>query len=199
MRILHAASEVYPLLKTGGLGDVTAALVPALRRLGVEARLLVPGLPTILDGLDDLERVAALPDIAGVGDIALLNGRLRGSAVPAFVIAAPDLYERPGNPYLGPDGKDWPDNHRRFALLGRTAADLAAEIWPADVVHAHDWHAALAPAYLAARGGAGPGSVFTVHNLAFQGLFPPAFLRRSACRPISSPSRAWSSTARSPS
>jgi starch synthase len=97
--------------------------------------------------------------------------------VPAYFIHAPQFYERPGNPYLGPNGSDWPDNHLRFALLGHVAArfaDGSFDGWRPDVIHGHDWHAGLAPAYVAARGGDRPGTVFTVHNLAFHGQFPAA-------------------------
>jgi len=176
MRVLFVASEVYPLLKTGGLADVAGALPPALRELGVDVRLLLPGFPAILKGLDSVEKVSTLTAYPGARDVTLLSGRLPDSGVRAFVVDAPAFYDRPGNPYLGPDGKDWPDNDRRFALLGRAVLDVVPDIWDADVVHAHDWHAGLAPAYLAARrqDGSGPAtpSVFTIHNLAFQGLFP---------------------------
>ena len=179
MRVLHVASEAYPLVKTGGLGDVAAALPPAQCAAGAEARLVVPGYPAVLAGLADIEPVAALPPYAGAPDARLVLGRLPPAGPPTFAVVAPALYERPGDPYLGPDGHDWPDNHRRFALLGRTAAAVATTTWPADVVHAHDWHAGLAPAYLRAfadGGAAVPASVFTIHNLAFPGIFPPEVL-----------------------
>ena len=95
------------------------------------------------------------------------------------MLDAPHLYDRPGNPYLGPDGLDWPDNAQRFAALARVGADIAKGAIPGfapDVVHAHDWQGALAPAYLHYDGGARPGTVLTIHNLAFQGHFPAAVL-----------------------
>ena len=165
MRVLHVAAEAYPLVKTGGLGDVAAALPPAQCAAGAEARLVLPGYPAVLAGLAGIEPVATLPPYAGASDVRLVLGRLPPAGLPTFAVVAPALYERPGDPYLGPDGHDWPDNHRRFAVLGRTAAAIATSIWPADVVHAHDWHAGLAPAYLRARAEPGPASVFTIHNL----------------------------------
>ncbi len=97
------------------------------------------------------------------------------SGVPAYVIDAPYLYRREGNPYLDASGAEWSDNLQRFGLLGWVAAHLASgELdpdWSPDLVHAHDWHAAMACAYLAAHPGNTPRSVFTVHNLAYQGLF----------------------------
>ncbi|HVK55731.1 MAG TPA: glycogen synthase GlgA [Burkholderiales bacterium] len=176
MRVLYVAAEAYPLEKTGGLGDVTGALPPALIRQGLDVRLLLPGLPAIIKGMLDLKPVAKLEPAFSARAITLLAGRMPDSGVPAYVIDAPDLYERPGNPYLGPDGRDWGDNHQRFALLGSVAARLATgsldSRWTADVIHSHDWHAGLAPAYASAQSGPRPGTVFTIHNLAYQGLFP---------------------------
>ena len=178
MRVLHVASELYPLVKTGGLGDVLAALPPALHARGIDARLLLPGFPAIRGGIAGLQPVAEIGPAFGASFASVLCGRVPGSGVPAYVIDAPGLYDRPGNPYLGPDGRDWPDNFRRFALLGWAAAQAAEGLlgdWRPEIVHGHDWHAGLAAAYLAAAGRRA-ASVVTVHNLAFQGLFPPAVL-----------------------
>ena len=176
MRVLHVSAEIYPLVKTGGLGDVIAALPPAIARHGQDVRLLLPGLPGILAGVRDLKAVAHIAGSPGGVPATLLLGWLPDSAVPAYVIEAPHLYDRPGNPYLGPDGHGWPDNHSRFALLGWAAAQLAAgeadAAWTPHIVHGHDWHAGLAPAYIRARAIAA-GTVFTVHNIAYQGVFAP--------------------------
>ena len=176
MRILHVASEIFPLVKTGGLADVVAALPPALVKQGLDARLLLPGFPGILEGLRDLRTVIRLGPAFSAAVIDLKLGRLPDSGLPAYVIDAPFLYRRAGNPYLAPDGQDWRDNHRRFALLGWMAAHLGAgeldPAWVPDVVHAHDWHAGLAPVYMAQNPALPAKSVFTVHNLAFRGIFP---------------------------
>jgi len=176
IRVLYVASEIYPLIKTGGLADVTAALPPALLAGGVDVRLLLPGFPAIRAGLPRLRPVADFGAAFGAARVTVERGAMPDGDVPAYVLDAPQLYDRPGGPYAGPDGRDWPDNDRRFALLGWAAArfaDGAADAgWRPDIVHAHDWHAGLAPAYLAARGGYRAASVFTVHNLAYQGLFP---------------------------
>lgn len=191
LRVLHVAAELYPLVKTGGLADVTAALPPALARRGLDVRVLLPGLPDILAGLGPLKTLVSFGPAFGAGQVHLRLGRLPGSALPVYVIDAPFLYQRPGNPYQGPDGLGWSDNHLRFGLLGWVGAQVAAggldEQWAPHVVHCHDWHAGLAPAYLAARPGPRPLTVFTVHNLAYQGLFdapefpllglPPQFFR----------------------
>jgi starch synthase len=175
MRVLHVASEIYPLVKTGGLADVVGALPPALAEAGADVRLLLPGLAPILGVLLEARTLFQCGPAFGAARVAVRCGRLAPSGLVAYVIDAPYLYARPGNPYLGPDGKEWRDNHRRFGLLGWVGAHLAAgEIdpsWVPAVLHAHDWHAGLAPAYVAAHPGPSAATVCTVHNLAFQGLF----------------------------
>jgi starch synthase len=176
MRILHVAAEIYPLVKTGGLADVVAALPPALVKRGLDARLVLPGLPGILNGMTRLKPVVRIGPVFGAAAVTLLIGRLPDSGLLAYVIDAPFLYRREGNTYVAPDGQDWSDNHRRFALLGWVAAHLAAgELdadWRPDLVHAHDWHAGLVSLYMAQNPGLRTPTVFTIHNMAFQGNFP---------------------------
>lgn len=181
MRILQVSAELFPLLKTGGLADIAGALPLALMAAGQDARALLPGFPAIVAGVRDLAPVAEFTAPWGerfglrAGHVAIAGA----PPLPTYVIDAPALYDRPGNPYEDTTRQPYSDNHRRFALLGWAAAQLAQGLdpdWRPDVVHAHDWHAALAPAYLAfARRAGGPhvGTVFTVHNLAYQGLFAP--------------------------
>ena len=176
MRVLAVASEIYPLVKTGGLADVVGALPAALSKEGVATRTLVPGYPGVLAQARDARVVHAWPALFG-GPARLLATRVTG--LDLLVLDAPQLFDRPGNPYLGPDGRDWPDNALRFAALAQCAADVAgggiAGEAP-DVVHAHDWQAGLVPALLHYRGGPRPATVMTLHNLAFQGLFPRELL-----------------------
>lgn len=176
MRVLHAAAEVFPLVKTGGLADVVGALPQALIRQDADVRLVLPGYPPIVDAVLHQKVIADLGPLFGAGRVTLRLGTMPYSHVPAYVIDAPWLYRRAGGPYQAADGSEWADNLQRFALLGWMAAHLAAgELdpdWQPDLVHAHDWHAALACAYIAAHPGATAATVFTVHNLAFQGLFP---------------------------
>ena len=175
MRVLHVAAEVFPWVKTGGLADVLGALPQALTQAGADVRLLVPGYLALLDALQQQVVVAQLGPLFGAARVTLRRGNLAGSGVLAYVLDAPLLFRRAGNPYLGPDGQEWPDNLQRFALLGWAGAHLASgELdadWTPQVLHAHDWHAGAACAYLAAQPGASTRSVFTVHNLAYQGLF----------------------------
>ncbi len=180
MKILQVAAEVAPLVKTGGLADVVGALPDALARGGAPSRLLLPGFPAMRAALSGQRPVASLPCPWQTRPLTLVAGRLKplGDA-PAYLIVAPDLYERSGGPYADSHGVAWPDNHRRFAPLGWAARALAQGAdpqWCPDVVHAHDWHAGLAPAAMA-HAGVRAASVMTVHNLSYQGLFPAqAFL-----------------------
>jgi starch synthase len=174
--VLSVASEVFPLVKTGGLADVAGALPPALAAEGIPVRTLLPGYPPVMEALRDAQAVHAYAALQG-GPARILAAR--AAALDLFVLDAPHLYARPGNPYVGPDGKEWPDNGRRFAALAAAAADLGRGLVPAftpDIVHAHDWQAGLAPAYLHYGPRPRPRTVMTVHNLAFQGQFPPELL-----------------------
>jgi starch synthase len=173
MRALHAAAELFPWVKTGGLGDVIAALPPALAALDVDVRLVLPGFTAFLDALP-LTEIARLRTPFAAERVRIALAELPQSRVCGYLVDHPAFYDRPGSPYADPDGRDWPDNHRRFALLGWVAAALAQgadPAWRPDILHAHDWHAGLAPPYLRAAGAPVP-SVFTVHNLAYQGFFP---------------------------
>ncbi len=176
LRVLHVTAELYPWVKSGGLGDVAAALPPALAEFGVDVRLLLPGFAGFLDAFPGITDVARLHTPFSSERVRVSIAPVPGSKCAAYLVDQPAFYDRPGNPYAGPDGRDWPDNHRRFGLFAWIAAALARGAdpgWTPDILHVHDWHAGLAPAYLAAR--ALPGSVrtvFTIHNLAYQGLFP---------------------------
>jgi starch synthase len=173
MNVLHVAAEVFPLVKTGGLADVVAALPPALQAAGADVRLLLPGYPAVLDGLAGLQPVCDIGPVFGATRVRLLLGRLGDT--PAYVLDAPYRYRRGAGPYQDAGGADWSDNLARFALLGWAAAQLAAgELdadWTPDVLHAHDWHAGLACAHVDAHAPTRAATVFTVHNLAFQGRF----------------------------
>lgn len=178
MRVLQVCAELYPLLKTGGLADVTGALPPALALLGCEARVLVPGFPALKNGIQDQQLVVDLSGQFGADPVRLYRGLVPGSGTVAYVIDAPQFYDRHGNPYSDSANQAYLDNDRRFALLGRIAAWLAEHGdsgWRPQVVHGHDWHAGLAMAYLKARehqtGQRLAGTVYTVHNLAYQGVF----------------------------
>lgn len=185
MKVLYVCTELFPFLKTGGLADVSAGLPPALQALGCEVRLLLPAFPALLQAAAAVQPLAALPHGAtpwgrapALAHAELAQASLPGQPGPAYLLQAPALYERPGNPYFGPDGQDWRDNALRFAALGWAGACLGQGLdphWRPDVIHCHDWHTGLTPAYVRAFAEAGqatPATVFTIHNLAYQGLFP---------------------------
>ncbi|MGV3575787.1 MAG: glycogen synthase GlgA [Devosia sp.] len=171
MEVLSVASEVYPLIKTGGLADVAGALPAALAKNGVTMRTLVPGYPAVMAKLGQSREVYYFSDLFGVTG-RLIAGRAEG--LDLIVLDAPALYDRPGNPYMGPDGWDWPDNWKRFAALSWVAAELGTglvEGYRPQVIHAHDWQAGLVGAYVKYGPSATLKTVMTVHNMAFQGTF----------------------------
>ncbi|MGH6990200.1 MAG: glycogen synthase GlgA [Stellaceae bacterium] len=178
MRVLFASAEIYPLAKTGGLADVSAALPQALAALGVDVRPLVPGYRQALARATHKSVVAELRPFGDSGPSRLVAARLPDSDQPLWIVDCPRYFDRPGDPYRDEAGGDWPDNAARFAYFSRVAADLAMgrvlQDWRADIVHGNDWHTGLLPLLLGAENGARPGTVFTLHNLAYQGVFPAA-------------------------
>src|SRR5438876_8443437 len=188
LRVLHVAAELYPWVKSGGLGDVAAALPPALIAQGVDVRLLLPGFRDFLDAFPGIIDITRLETPFAGERVRVGLALLPGTESLAYLVDHPSFYDRPGNPYAGPDGSDWPDNHRRFGLFGWVAAELARgadRSWRPDLLHGHDWHTGLAPAYLAARpqGEGHVPTVFTIHNLAYRGLFPAALFPELALPP----------------
>jgi starch synthase len=176
LRILYATSEYAPLVKTGGLADVAGALPAALRRLGLDVRVLLPAYRGSIDALAPAGNATRLPSIARLPAADLLEVEFPGK-VPGWIVDCPSLYARGGGPYLDEAGADWQDNPLRFGLLSHAAALLGTARsgldWEAQVIHANDWQTALAPAYGALLHGAMVPSVVTVHNLAYQGAFAP--------------------------
>jgi starch synthase len=171
-KVLAVVSEIYPLVKTGGLADVAGALPHAVRPHGCEVVTLLPGYPKVMAALAGAREVLAFDDLFGAR-ARLLAASAAG--LDLLVLDAPHLFDRAGNPYLAPDGRDWPDNALRFGALGLAAARVGLgeiEGFVPAIVHGHDWQAGLAMAYLAYDGRPRPATVMTVHNLAFQGQFP---------------------------
>lgn len=185
--VLFVTSEMAPWVKTGGLGDVAAALPASLRRAGADIRVLIPGYPALQAAFPDARPVAELPSLApALPPARILEAHTDG--LPLLLLDCPVLFGRPGNPYLDGYGNDQPDNARRFGLLSRVAAHLGQPGsplgWQPDVVHVNDWQGGLAPAFLHYEGGA--ASVITVHNIAFQGCFGHDMLAA-----LGLPAQAW--------
>ena len=179
LRILFATSECAPLVKTGGLGDVSAAFPVALKALGLDPRVLLPGYRLVLAQLSGCREVARFAATADFPAARLLQSQTR-SGVPLFALECSELYDRAGGPYQDAAGSDWIDNAQRFGLLSRVAALLSSADsplgWKPDVVHCNDWQTGLVPAYLHYFAGARAATLQTIHNLAYQGIFEPQFV-----------------------
>jgi len=175
--ILFATSEAHPLIKTGGLADVSGSLPIAIKSLRRDIRIIMPAYRSAVEKAGRLVRVATLQIEGITAPIHILEGRMPGSSVLIWLVDSPQHFDRPGNPYLGMDGFDWPDNAQRFTVFSRTvtavAMNQAGLAWQPDVVHCNDWQCGLIPALLAPTPQR-PATVFTIHNLAYQGLFPAA-------------------------
>ncbi|MCX8048949.1 MAG: glycogen synthase GlgA [Methylohalobius sp.] len=173
MRILFVISELYPLVKTGGLADVGASLPKALKELDQDVRVLLPAYPSVKSRCPNLKPVAELRLMDRPA--TLLEAVVPDTDIPLWLVDAPHWFERPGNPYLGPDGSPWPDNAERFGALCWAGFHLALNQvglnWQPHIVHCNDWQTGLVPALLALETNR-PATLFTIHNLAYQGIFP---------------------------
>ncbi|MDO9416369.1 glycogen synthase GlgA [Pararhizobium sp.] len=171
MNVLSVASEIFPLIKTGGLADVTGSLPKALERFGVSTRTLVPGYPDVMAHAIDAETLFHFDDLFAERGRLL---RFTCDGHDLLVLDLPGLYDRPGGPYADASGRDHADNWKRFQVLSFVGAQIAGGLladWRPDAVHVHDWQSALTPLYMRHAGIEMP-SILTVHNLAFQGQFP---------------------------
>lgn len=191
LRILFVSSEAYPLIKTGGLGDVAGSLPRALLDLQLDVRLIIPAYAVALGQLGETKILAQFSE--GTDTVTLREGQLADSPLKVWLVDAPGYFDRPGNPYLDSNSEPWADNAERFALFSRIVTRLALNQagldWVPDIVHCNDWQTGLVPALLelsaqssvhgfAQRFAQRPATVFTIHNLAYQGLFPAHCLQQ---------------------
>ncbi len=180
--VLSVASECTPLVKTGGLADVVGALPGGLAKEGWLLRTILPAYPGLVDRLKSPKVVWSAKNLFG-GPAQVFAGKTAKSdgALDFLLLQATHLYDRAGSIYMNPQGKDWPDNPQRFAALSWVAAEISkkglSDGWRPNVLHAHDWQAGLAPAYLAYGGSRDVASLVTIHNIAFQGVAPASMLR----------------------
>lgn len=185
LTVLFVTSEVAPLIKTGGLADVSASLPVALMHSGVDIRVLVPGYPAVIEGIKSKGRLTSFPSIGELPQCQLLAGKLP-NGVPALIVDSV-LFNRPGGPYNDYNGKDWPDNDLRFGLLSYMGAVLSSRsspiAWRPRIVHCNDWQSGLTPAYLQFIQGDKARAMMTIHNLAYQGIFPPTTVSRLGLPP----------------
>lgn len=173
LSVLFVASECFPLIKTGGLADVVGALPIALKKIGLKVTVFLPGFPTVLAGLKGKKTLAKLTDVGGKPG-KLITGKTE-TGLSIIALDAPHFFNISGNPYLDEAGTDRAKNGQKFAAFSKISAQLAmGKIGRKkyDVLHAHDWQAGLSAAYLKASGDSRVKTVLTIHNLAFQGLFP---------------------------
>ena len=179
MRVLFVTTEFDDFVRVGGLAAVSAALPRALRTWS-DVRIMLPGYGDVVEQLTHIDIVGQCAALAEMPACSIGRAATR-DGLPVYVLLCPQLYDRPGNPYGDESGQDWADNDIRFGRFASAAAELAMGMvdknWAADLVHANDWQAALVPAYLAWSGATVP-SILTIHNLAYQGLFPKESLRR---------------------
>ncbi len=176
MKILFAASEAYPHIKTGGLGDVVHSLPIALNALGDDVRLVLPAYRDVLYSMSSFHVVSSFT-VPGVGvnhQVQILEAQSEVSAGHLYLIDIPALFDRPGNPYVSHDGNVWPDNAERYTVFSRAVAILATQVselnWKPDVIHCHDWQTGLVPAFISEMPES-PKTVFTIHNLSYDGYF----------------------------
>jgi starch synthase len=178
MDILFCASEAYPLIKTGGLADVSGSLPKALCELGNDVRLILPAYPQAMERTGKLTTIASLA-LPGTDAPVRIHraGQVDGTAGVVYLVDSPAHFARPGNPYVRPDGTEWPDNAERFALFARAVIAVALDGvdsgWRPQLVHCNDWQTGLVPPLLKTHHSR-PATLFTIHNLAYQGLFPAA-------------------------
>ena len=178
LRVIFATPECAPLVKTGGLGDVSASLPAALARLGVDVKILLPGYAAVLKAVPHAREIALVSAYGAFPKARILEVAGPGGT-PLLILDCPPLYQRGGGPYEDERGEDWPDNALRFGLLSRVAAVLGSDHcplpWRAQIVHCNDWQTGLAPAYLAFAKYPRAASLFTIHNVSYQGIFAPEF------------------------
>lgn len=181
LRVLFVTSEVFPLIKTGGLADVSGSLPSALQNLGVDVRILVPGYPSVLKQLDDLHHLATLKNLPVIENAELMMGTILDTDMKVMVIKAAGLYERDGGPYVDATGQEWLDNPVRFGILSKAAAVISGPNspipeWQPDIVHCNDWQTGLTPAYMKLVEHTSAKSIISLHNMAFQGCYAPGWL-----------------------
>jgi starch synthase len=181
MRILFVSSEIHPLMKTGGLADVSASLPRALQARGHQVRLLMPAYRDALRNASAYGvKLVKTFELDGHA-VRLLETRLPGTRNKLWLIDCPPLFDRPGNPYRTAGGVDYPDNAARFMLLCRVGALIARDAlgldWKPDVVHCNDWQTGMIPVLLY-EDWPRPALIFTIHNIAYQGLFSAADFRQ---------------------
>lgn len=177
MKILFATSEAHPLIKTGGLGDVSGSLPSAYAKLKHHAKLIMPAYGDVWEKVTDVKELTDFI-VGGCNrdvHVRVFKAKAEGLSTPVWLVDVPDLFNRPGNPYLSPEGDDWWDNGERFAVFSKAVVEIAMDRvglnWKPDLIHSNDWQTGLVPALLSLEDER-PKTLFTIHNMAYAGLFP---------------------------
>ena len=177
MNILFACSELYPLIKTGGLADVAYNLPLALKKQGHRVRIVLPAYRSLLNDLSHLKAVGQIATTVQGYEVSLLKTNLKNTDIPVYLVHCPALFDRPGGPYGEYSDVGWDDNAERFGMFCRIVTligtDRAGLNWQPDMVHCNDWHTGLVPLLLRVYK-TRPRCLYTIHNLAYQGLFSKA-------------------------
>ena len=173
MNVLFVSSEAFPLVKTGGLGDVANSLPNSLQQSGADVRLILPAYREVLQKLENLKILGWLK-VGMQQEVRIIETHHPAFEMPVWLVDAPALFDREGSPYTHPEGYDWLDNPVRFAIFSQVAAMLAVDAlktgWHADVVHANDWQTGLTHAFLSQEANP-PKRIFTIHNIAYDCQF----------------------------
>ncbi len=184
LRVLFATSEAYPLIKTGGLADVSGALPKAISQLATfkgDIKIVMPAYSAVLAKLNNIQIIANI-DVLGQA-CTLITGNMPDSGLDVIAIQNAFLYERAGGPYSDENGIDWIDNALRFGVLSRVASLLCSaqspmSDWLPELIQCNDWQTGLAPAYMKLLDNSQVKSIFSIHNLAFQGCFDATWLAK---------------------
>ena len=184
MRVLFATSEAYPLIKTGGLADVSGALPKAISQLAAfkgDIKIVMPAYSAVLAKLNNIQAIANI-DVLGQA-CTIITGHMPDSGLDVIAIQNAFLYERAGGPYSDENGIDWIDNALRFGVLSRVASLLCSaqspmSDWLPELIQCNDWQTGLTPAYMKLLDNSSVKSIFSIHNLAFQGCFDATWLAK---------------------
>jgi starch synthase len=173
-KVLFVTSEAHPLIKTGGLADVSGSLPKALVGQGVDVRLIMPNYQAIKTAEEIYYKSTVRVNNT---DVNILETCLPGTKVIVWLVDCPEFFDFPGNPYVDEQGNAWANSAERFALFCRIAVEVGMNRgyldWTPDIIHCNDWQSGLVPALLSLEASR-PATVFTIHNMAYQGLFPKA-------------------------
>jgi starch synthase len=181
LRVLFVSSEAYPLIKTGGLADVSGSLPTALKQTGVDIRLLIPGYPAVLEKVENQRSLGNL-QVYSYLSCEVIVGTMPNSVLEVIIIKNKMLYERDGGPYINTLNQDWYDNPIRFGVLSKVASILASKTelwdWVPEIVHCNDWQSGLTPYYIRQNNTSQAKTLLSIHNMAFQGNYSRDWISR---------------------